>query len=67
MNEQERYMQAELMRAIWHQSHRIGLLQKQLEDALAERQRLRQHLRQLEQELKKNQVPVPAPERMDSE
>jgi hypothetical protein len=53
MNEQERYMQAELIRAIWHQSHRIGSLQKQLEDALAERQRLRQHLRQLEQEKEK--------------
>jgi hypothetical protein len=39
MNEQEERMQAELMRAIWHTSHRIGLLQKQLEDALAERHR----------------------------
>lgn len=50
MNAQERYMQHELVRAIRNASWRIGSLQKQLEDAVAERQRLRQHLRQLEQE-----------------
>ncbi len=50
MNEGDRYIQAELTRAIWHTSNQISLLEKQLQDAVRERQRLRQHLRALERE-----------------
>jgi hypothetical protein len=49
-DERTTFMKHELMQAIRNASWRIGMLQRQLEDAVAERQRLRPHLRQLEQE-----------------
>jgi hypothetical protein len=55
MNEQESYIRAHLLRELWHTDHRVGQLQRLLEDAVAERQRLRQHLRQLEQEEEKGE------------
>ncbi len=50
MNEQEYYIKAEITRALWQASQRIGHLQRLLEEAVAERERLRRHLREVEKE-----------------
>ncbi len=49
-DERTAYIKQELLQSLRRSSWRIGILQRELEAATAERERLRRHLRQVEEE-----------------